>query len=804
MNKKKHLFLRIGSIVDYVVGFIYIFFAAYAFSLRDNLYWMFFAFGLSVIFAGLALSSFIHRFPLDDKKKRIEYFLAVGFSIFAIAPTVLGILAYLDKGETGPIVRETAEEKIETNQENPEEVKEPQSKKDKVRAFFKKRRVIVACSSLVLIGLAGFSGAAFETNGFQVSVTDFRLTKAMTDEYNDIAVNGVKKKIQQDDVSYAVTLYKPKFASETKKASTVFVIPGFTRTKLTMTQYAIELSKRGSAVFVIDPGSQGASTNSGYNPETGEQRSYAYEANGANYLVQYVYNNTDAFPYLDRTRFGVMGHSAGGGNAVTVAETFAGSSYEQSVIKALYISGYIKVGAADKYHNLHCNAANSYAYYDEGAYRYQTETTSVEAINSRFINEVNGENLNRVVEYDKPFGSMEDGTYRILHREETNHCFEMYDGTSITNTIAFFREAFRLNAKVADSSHTWLLKEGSNGIGLVAGFAFLLSVAGILVELPFLRSIKGKKIVLSNGEYAYEGETPLPKRPSSIPSRFSFTGKAIFWGTSILTAIVACLDYIPLAYLSMKWFPDAANNVFTTVFPARMFNAVLLWAGFNGLLGIILFFGAILLENLIEHFLAKKQGREAIYDWSKLRPLKIHPLDLLKTLGLGIALFFLFYGVVQLSYTLFHQDFRFMLISTGTLSPRFLLTWLEYIPFLFIFYFSNSLKVNCSVGLEGWKEWQVYLASALMNSLGLVFILVVNYASFFVTGEVFYGYMGADKAEVWLYVNMVFALIPMMALLPICNRVFYRFTNRVYLGPLVTVMVFAFMSLAGTISYMPL
>ena len=779
----KRRLLRAAEIVSLVGAGIYTLYAAYAFALRDNLYWLFAILALVALFAGLGISSLIHRLPFDEKKKTIEFWVAAGCSAVTIVPLILCIVAYRQADEPLP------------------ELPPRQPREPKKRPWYKSARFILACASLGVIGVSAFGGSLFETSGYAVYVTDFRLTKQMTDEYNLAS-----RRIHDENVSYAVTYYQPKFASESDKVATVFVIPGFTRTKATMSQYAIELSRRGCAVFVIDPGSQGGSTNSGYD-ENGDQLSYGAQANGAVYLVDYVYNNVEAFPYLDRTRFGVMGHSAGGGNAVTVASEFAGASFASSRIKALYISGYIKVTAAAKYKDLRCNAANAYAYYDEGAFRYQTDTSSLEVINSRFINEVNGSILDRAVEYDKPYGSMEDGTYRILHREKTNHCFEMYDGESISNSIAFFRECFGLSTNLADSNHTWIYKEGSNGLALVAGMTFLCAVAGLVVELPILRLAKGKKIVqAANGEYCYEDETEQhvePKKPSSIPSRFSFKGKSIFWFTTVFSFVLACLDYIPLAYLSMKIFPDAANNVFTSVFPARMFNAVLLWAAVNGVIGLLLFFGVQLVENLVEKFVAKKQGRDPVYDWSKFLALRISWRGLLVTLGLSVVLFLLFYGVIQISFLITHQDFRFTLISASPLSWRFTVTWLEYFPIIFLFYISNSIKVNCSLGQEGWSEWKVYLVGALSNCLALAFILIINYVAFFKTGVPFYGYFGEDKAEVWLYVNMVFALTPMMALLPIVNRIFYKWTNRVYLGALVSCMVFVMMSLTATISFMP-
>ena len=52
-------------------------------------------------------------------------------------------------------------------------------------------------------------------------------------------------------------------------------------------------------------------------------------------------------------------------NVITLASDMAGGSYETSIIKAVYDSGYIKISAANKFKNLKCNAAMSYAYYDE-------------------------------------------------------------------------------------------------------------------------------------------------------------------------------------------------------------------------------------------------------------------------------------------------------------------------------------------------------------------------------------------------------------------------------------------------------
>ena len=65
----------------------------------------------------------------------------------------------------------------------------------------------------------------------------------------------------------------------------------------------------------------------------------------------------------------------------------------------------------------------------------------------------------------------------------------------------------------------------------------------------------------------------------------------------VLTGIIACLDYIPLARLSMDLFEQAAGNVYTTYFPARMMNAVFLWAVVNGAIGIFIWVFTTLVET---------------------------------------------------------------------------------------------------------------------------------------------------------------------------------------------------------------
>ena len=811
----KAKYLRVAEILEFVFAFLYALVTALFYSVSNNLYWMFLVFGLLSLCLGLYSESIINRLHKENKLNKVGFIVLIVITVLSVIdciPLLFNLLALLSNSEskTITVVNEQYQEK---------------EKKEK--KWFQRPSVIIAMTSLVMILACSFVANRFETTNGSVFVKDYTLTKKDTDAYNkEQPLNGTSYTIDDPHVKVSYTLYKPNSASAENPLPVVFVVPGFTRTKATMAQYAIELSRRGSVVFTIDPGSQGATTYGGYEvdaegnyvlDENGKkiQNSYSVARSGMGYLLQYVYNNVDRFDYIDRDYIGLVGHSAGGGDACKLAADFAGENYEESIVKALYISGYIKASAANVFYKLRCNAALSYAKYDEGSFRYQDENQAYEVIALRFINEVNSKTAGENGKFDEfiqdfDYGDFSAGTYRIIHHEDINHCFEMYDPLSITNTTNFFRRSLGLKTSLEDSSQVWFGKELSNGLSLVFAFSLTISLIYVVVTyVPFMKSLAKEAEERKENEQEfinkYSDDPIVRQKVGTEKANKSFAKRLVFWLPTILTAIIACLDYIPLARLSMDLFEQAAGNIYTYYFPARMMNAVFMWAVINGAIGLLVWVLTTCFENLYYFIYQKIKGGESRVDWSKFKGLKVHPLNLLKSLGLAVVLFFTFYGVLQLVNVTMHQDFRFMLISASPLTPRFLMTWLIYLAGFLVFYLSNSIRVNLGIAREGFKEWQVLLIGGLANSLGLVFIIIINYWVYFKTGTVFYGYYSAtDTNEMWLYVNMVFGLIPMMFILPIFNRLAYRKTGNVYMGALLWCMIFIMMSLSASISFIPM
>ena len=213
-------------------------------------------------------------------------------------------------------------------------------------------------------------------------------------------------------------------------------------------------------------------------------------------------------------------------------------------------------------------------------------------------------------------------------------------------------------------------------------------------------------------------------------------------------------------------FVDAANRELTWFFPQRMNNSVMLWAALNGTIGLIIFI-------LSYYFFGRHHGTKK-ESWG----LNISWYDFGKTILVGLLVFISYYLILFLIYYLFHVDYRFWFMGVRVFQPEMLLVLLMYFPLFFIFFFSNSLRVNGSMRFKDQPEWQSRLIAGFANSLGLLMIIVIQYVTYASTGTVFW-------TTNWLSVNLLFGIVPMMFILPYFNRIFFQLTGRVYLLSLI-------------------
>ena len=392
---------------------------------------------------------------------------------------------------------------------------------------------------------------------------------------------------------------------------------------------------------------------------------------------------------------------------------------------------------------------------------YKRQPESLRLINSIFDEE---DKINEV-ELGKYYGSLDKKNIRIVFNEELLHPFQPYNIIATANQLSFFDNVFDSPKKLDPFNQIWFWKELFTLLNMIIGFIMIIPLTKYLLNISYFK-ILVKKI-----------PTPLPP--------LSGKSKTIFWLIFIISGGIASLTFIPMVDIAKELFPEAANRQLTWYFPQRMNNSVMLWAMFNGIIGIILFY-------ISYNFFGKKNG-VVKKSWG----LDITKKELLRTFLLGLLVFACYYIILYLIYFIFHVDYRFWFMGVRIFQPKMLIILLMYAPFFFVFFFSNSLRVNGGMRFQKQPEWLSKLVAGFANSVGLLLIIVVQYFYYYNNGIVFW-------TDNWLSVNLLFGLVPMMFILPYFNRIFFQMTGRVYLGPIITCLIFIMILSTNTVIYLPI
>ena len=561
----------------------------------------------------------------------------------------------------------------------------------------------------------------------------------------------------------AADLFRPLTATGKNPAPAVVVVPGFQRSKETQANISLELARRGIVVIAIDPYAQGFSSASL------STRSATEEGYGMFAVVDYL-TDTDNLNYIDKSRIGVTGHSAGGNAAIQAASHFGLEGLQKSrpsKVQAAYISGYILSLKKKVLQDVQSNLGISYGLYDEGAFRNENKNADLrrapEAIRFVQSGQRDGDTPVTEVELDHEYGEASLRNLRVVHNEPVLHPFQPYSTIATTHQLEFFNKVFGLQDALSGKDQIWFWKELTSLCAFIASMVALVPLTRILLtEIPFFHPLL----------HTVPEAQPRPR------------GKArwIFWVLFLTGALFACFSYIPLTELSQKLFVEATGRQQTWFFPQRMNNGVMLWALANGFVGFSLFFLGLKLQG-------KPIGREAL-------GLDIQRGEIFRALLLALVVFFSFFGLLFVIYTLFHVDYRFLFLGVRLFQPPLLLLMLVYAPFFFVFFVSNSVRANLSLRFSNTPQWRSLLLAGIGNSLGLLLILLVQYATFAMTGTVRW-------TEGWLYVNLLFAIVPTMFILPYFHRYFYLMTGRTLVGPLITCLIFIMILLSNTVCYLP-
>jgi len=520
-----------------------------------------------------------------------------------------------------------------------------------------------------------------------------------------------------DGITQSALLYVPPSATAQRLAPAVLVSHGYINTREMQSPFAIELARRGFVVLAMDMAGHGYSEGA-----VGQQRDFGGPA-----ALRYL----QSLPFVDRNAIGMEGHSMGGGPILAAAKAQP-DGYRALVLEGS-TPGLLRAAAPENPRNL----AIVFGGYDEFAQlMWQVPKGSMIETSPRLA-KLFGTTA-PVVE-NRVYGSIADGTARILVNPPITHPWEHFSNSGVGAAVDWFQQTLPgAAAPKPVSGQIWIWKEVGTGIAFIGFVYLLLGTFELLLRLPAFAGLN------------------QPMQPAAERRG----GK--WWLAFLLTAAVPAITYFPLMEVGQLFIP-------MQLFPQHIHNQLLVWALANAVITLVL-------------SLVLRGGKPAFTTrWAPA------VLIALATVAVG-------YLSLVIVDAAFKVDYRFWVLGLKPLDARHALMAIPYAVLWAVFFLValRALAANLAVRGEGFLthvgSWKMAMC------LGFVVLLLWEYGTLFSTGVL------ATPGEP---LNTIVAIqfVPLLAMVGAIAAFTYRRTNSYVPGALICALVLAWYVTGGTATH---
>ncbi|MEO8314115.1 MAG: alpha/beta fold hydrolase [Pseudomonadota bacterium] len=511
-------------------------------------------------------------------------------------------------------------------------------------------------------------------------------------------------------------LFVPPGATPATPAPGILAVHGYFNSRETQADFAIEFARRGYVVLALD--------------QTGHGRSDPPAVSNA-------FGGPDGLRYLrsldivDRDNIGLEGHSMGGWAVVSAAAAIP-DGYRSMVLEGSSTGPpFAPAGTAEFPRNL----AVVFARFDEFApVMWEVPTGSAVTQSRKLWKQFD---TTDAVEPDRLYGSIEQGTARMLNTPGGTHPWNHLSKTAIGYATAWFQRTLKGGNSRPATDQIWQWKELGTLTALVGFVVLLLGMFELLLGLPYFS----------------------PLRTAPVIARRDRSTR--WWITLLAGALLPALTLLPFTQLGSLWMPASH------LFPQTFSNEIVVWALLNAALVIAL----SLLPGSIRPQPVDHAARGAL-------------LALLTVMA-G-------YAVVALLYAFFLVDLRYWFIAFRPLQPAQLGTFLAYVaPFVvFFLVVLRALHANLAVGSHSPARQFVVNLAALAG--GFVVFLAVQYGLLFSTGQML-GFFANDALRTIIAINF----LPLMTMVAILSTFTWRRTGSHVPGAVLCALLIAWYLIVG-------
>ena len=639
-----------------------------------------------------------------------------------------------------------------------------------------KKHIVIFALLLVLIFLCMLFANIIQTDSGKVRISR---------EYVDTDLGRLSYK-----------LYVPLSATAESPAPAVLLLHGYQNDAETCAAYSIELARRGVVVMALDEYGHGSTDiglmNRGYvdhkvtvNYGNDSEADGTYvQIGGANrYKLMMNFSNlsffndhyskgsnglsiTDSsvggvyayalladFPYTDSSRMAVSGHSMGTWSSWTVAAAYSGTDIEPKAT-VLQCGELFRNSVYDS--SIHfSNVLLLQAKYDEFSYfRDYKMTVDDSLLRSDLRTEFLGTDAGSA-EWNKTFGSFEDGSARRIELLNTNHRLTTHNRQGLATALDWFSSSFGTKFSLDPYDQTAMIKEYLVMAAMLLVLTAMLPLMEMLLVLPFFSS----------------AAMPLPPESSVKPA-----GK--WWKGAVITILLAGLSYPFMTQLGHGLLPLPEG-----IFRMTVGNGFL---SYFGLLIIIMIITAV-----IQRKSEKKKGLDtSLYNrglGSDKVPDRVSWSALFRSLVLAVCMAGLIYILTTIFTAVFKLDFRFIWPFFKPFSKlrigQFCVYILIYMLF-FILSYSNAIAYfrRKAVYKNGFGEFlAAWLPNMLMLTGGGLLIVLLEYIPFFAGigpgADLLFGFTFGGP-----FMSLLILFVPQILIYSIIGTYTYRRTGNIYTG----------------------
>lgn len=665
----------------------------------------------------------------------------------------------------------------------------------------KKRTLVLLITSLVLILIGSLIASISNNSGGDVDVS--------------------RISFETDSGELSGLLYLPDGA-ESEPRPTIVATHGYLNSAEMQAPQAIEMSKRGYVVLALDQYDHGHSvgTMDKSIPFFSFWPTSIYDAVNYMYEQDYVLKDEDGNGII-----AVSGHSMGGfssTHAVLLDEMF----YEQAGIRK--IDSYLSMGSDYQWiyalgYELEDIAA---AYgprtagkiagtYDEFFFSPEATAQGQTVVEKNYIATEEGQAF--LGHPEDPtvgeFYAVGDGQ-RIIYQPEETHPWNHFSMTTTDHVINFYDEAFAEYdvVETSETGQSWMYKEWFSFVALIGFFLLFVPVVQLLLKVPFLSDTVVEK----------PKALPLPATDSEKTSNLVMIIFGAFFPALLFTTfysgvevglrLITQINYIMIATslisLIVAYVKDKQTHMKKLSISVLIIGIIqfLMLRYRDTLIEVSEFFGAptgntivywalnvaiITALVLVISYFASQKAKGVTLDNYGLKT-KVKPIFASFVVAvIAIAVGYLMLFIVD---AIFKTDFRLWTLAVKTFEAHHLVALMKYAPLFFVFYFVVGLSINVNTADERFEGIKGYLVSIFMFVGGLIFYLLYQYGSLFMTGT------AAFPAEA-LSSIVVIGLVPVLIIAAIFNRYFYRLTGNIYLGAFINALLMTLILLANTALY---